>query len=100
MIGINHGPAPKYSLGMYLGTTHCALSYVDISRCDGEQVTQSVLPIPQLTAPGTVESLGMLPSFVYLPHADEMAPALAAWRFVYEIHTRPTPWRWNRARNP
>ena len=73
MIGINHGPAPKYSLGIDLGTTHCALSYVDISRCDGEQVTQSVLPIPQLTAPGTVESLGLLPSFVYLPHADEMA---------------------------
>lgn len=73
MSGINHGPAPKYSLGIDLGTTHCALSYVDISRCDGEQVTQSVLPIPQLTAPGTVESLGLLPSFVYLPHADEMA---------------------------
>ncbi|MBK8400985.1 MAG: Hsp70 family protein [Propionivibrio sp.] len=70
---MNHGPAPKYSLGIDLGTTHCALSYVDISRCDGEQVTQSVLPIPQLTAPGTVESLGLLPSFVYLPHADEMA---------------------------
>ena len=64
---------PKFSIGIDLGTTHCALSYVDISQCDGEQVTQSVLPIPQLTGPGSVESPGLLPSFIYLPHADELA---------------------------
>jgi molecular chaperone DnaK (HSP70) len=40
---------------------------------DGEQVAQEVLPIPQLTAPGSVESLGLLPSFIYLPHASELA---------------------------
>jgi hypothetical protein len=32
-----------------------------------------VLPIPQLTAPGSVEALGLLPSFIYLPHASELA---------------------------
>jgi hypothetical protein len=33
-----------------------------------------VLAIPQLTAPGTIEELPLLPSFLYLPHADELAP--------------------------
>jgi hypothetical protein len=64
---------PRFSIGIDLGTTHCALSYVDLGACDGEQVTQHVLPIPQLTAPGSVESLGLLPSFIYLPHASELA---------------------------
>ena len=70
---LNKMDEPKFSIGIDLGTTHCALSYVDISQCDGEQVTQSVLPIPQLTGPGSVESPGLLPSFIYLPHADELA---------------------------
>ncbi len=64
---------PRFSIGIDLGTTHCALSYVDIDACDGEQVTQQVLPIPQLTAPGSVAALGLLPSFIYLPHASELA---------------------------
>ncbi len=45
---------PRYCLGIDLGTTHCALSYVDLAACDGETVAQEVLPIPQLTAPGAV----------------------------------------------
>jgi hypothetical protein len=32
-----------------------------------------VLEIPQLTAPGAVEAHSLLPSFLYLPHADELA---------------------------
>jgi Hsp70 protein len=64
---------PQFSLGIDLGTTHCALSYVEIGRCDGEQVAQEVLSIPQLTAPGAVEARGLLPSFLYLPHSSELA---------------------------
>lgn len=64
---------PQFSLGIDLGTTHCALSYVEIGRCDGEQVVQEILPIPQLTAPGSVEARALLPSFLYLPHASELA---------------------------
>ncbi|HMW18519.1 MAG TPA: Hsp70 family protein [Accumulibacter sp.] len=63
----------RFSIGIDLGTTHCALSYVDLAACDGDRVAQQVLPVPQLTAPGTVESLGLLPSFIYLPHASELA---------------------------
>lgn len=63
----------KFSIGIDLGTTHCAISYVDVAACDGEKVVQAVLPIPQLTAPGSVEARELLPSFVYLPHPDELA---------------------------
>lgn len=64
---------PQFSIGIDLGTTHCALSYVDLARCDGEQVVQAVLPVPQLTSPGSVEARDLLPSFLYLPHGSELA---------------------------
>ena len=64
---------PLFSIGIDLGTTHCALAYVDIAASDGETTRHGVLDIPQLTAPGAVESLPLLPSFLYLPHADELA---------------------------
>jgi molecular chaperone DnaK (HSP70) len=64
----------RYSIGIDLGTTHSALSYVDLQASDGERADQGVLPIPQLSGPGTVEALPLLPSFMYLPHPDELAP--------------------------
>jgi hypothetical protein len=65
---------PRFAIGIDLGTTHCALAYVDIAASDGEETSHGVLAIPQLTAPGAVEELSLLPSFLYLPHADELAP--------------------------
>jgi hypothetical protein len=64
----------RYAIGIDLGTTHSALSYVDLEASDGENTAHGVLPIPQLSAPGTVEALPLLPSFLYLPHPDELAP--------------------------
>ncbi|WP_321910121.1 Hsp70 family protein [Paraburkholderia sp. J11-2] len=65
---------PRYSIGVDLGTTHCALSYVDLAASDGEKTQQGVLNVTQLTAPGTLESPDLLPSFLYLPHAGELTP--------------------------
>src|SRR4051794_10093436 len=62
----------RYSIGIDLGTTHCALSYVDTSASDGEKTTLAVLPIAQLTGPGAIADLDLLPSFLYLPHPDEL----------------------------
>ena len=62
----------RYSIGIDLGTTHCALSYVDTSMSDGEKTTLAVLPIAQLTGPGAIDDLDLLPSFLYLPHPDEL----------------------------
>ncbi|MBY0454618.1 MAG: Hsp70 family protein [Burkholderiaceae bacterium] len=64
----------RYTIGIDLGTTHCALSWVDTQTSDGEKVVQGVLQVPQLTAPGTLENKALLPSFLYLPHASELAP--------------------------
>ncbi|MGO4156393.1 Hsp70 family protein [Cupriavidus sp. YAF13] len=65
---------PRYSIGIDLGTTHCALSYVDLTASDGEKTTQGVLAVAQLTAPGAIEDYDLLPSFLYLPHPSELAP--------------------------
>ncbi|MGX4640511.1 Hsp70 family protein [Massilia sp. SYSU DXS3249] len=64
----------RYAIGIDLGTTHSALSWVDLEASDGEKTAHGVLPVPQLTAPGTVDALPLLPSFLYLPHPDELAP--------------------------
>ena len=60
----------RFSIGIDLGTTHCALSYVDTTASDGEKTTQGVLPVAQLTGPGAIDNLDLLPSFLYLPHPD------------------------------
>jgi hypothetical protein len=64
-----------YAIGVDLGTTHCALSYVDLDLSEGEEVAQHVLPIPQVIAPGEIEARDLLPSFLYLPHDAELAPS-------------------------
>ncbi|WP_322104341.1 Hsp70 family protein [Paraburkholderia sp. J41] len=64
----------RYSIGVDLGTTHCALSYVDLASSEGEKTQQGVLAVTQLTAPGTLEAPDLLPSFLYLPHPGELTP--------------------------
>lgn len=63
---------PAFSVGIDLGTTHCVISYLD-TRDENAQVV--VMPIPQLTAPGTVENRSQLGSFLYQPHENEMDAA-------------------------
>ncbi|AFL75151.1 Hsp70 family protein [Thiocystis violascens] len=63
--------AGRYAVGIDLGTTHCALSYVDSEKSEGENIVQALLPVPQLVSPGAVEARPLLPSFLYLPHQDE-----------------------------
>ncbi|MBS0608951.1 MAG: Hsp70 family protein, partial [Proteobacteria bacterium] len=65
----------QYSLCIDLGTTHCALSWVDRAASDGEKVVQGVLDIPQLCGPASIEARPLLPSFLYLPHESELTPA-------------------------
>ena len=64
----------RYTVGIDLGTTHCVLAAVDLTASDGDEVVERIELIPQLTAPGAVEERPMLPSFLYLPHPDELRP--------------------------
>jgi hypothetical protein len=61
----------RYAVGIDLGTTHCALAYVDSEKSDGEDIKQGLVGIPQLISPGSVEARPLLPSCLYLPHPDE-----------------------------
>jgi molecular chaperone DnaK (HSP70) len=60
----------RYAIGIDLGTTNCALSWYELSQNTGNR-EQSILPLPQLTALGTVEERALLPSFAYLPNEQE-----------------------------
>lgn len=67
--------AVRFAAGIDLGTTHCAIACVDLEQSFGEEVALEQVPVQQLTAPGTVEEQVLLPSFLYLPHPDELAKA-------------------------
>jgi molecular chaperone DnaK (HSP70) len=58
----------QYIIGIDLGTTNSVLAYAPLSE---EHPQVQVLPIPQVVAPGTVESRTALPSFLYLASEHE-----------------------------
>jgi molecular chaperone DnaK (HSP70) len=60
-----------YCLGIDLGTTHSALSWMALDTKEGRGPNQAVLPVPQVTAPGTTEERPLLPSFLYLSAEGE-----------------------------
>jgi hypothetical protein len=62
----------RYAVGIDLGTTHCVMAAVDLAASDRDAVVERIEAVPQLTAPGAVEERSMLPSFLYLPHPDEL----------------------------
>ena len=68
----------RFSVGIDLGTTHCVLSYADITDCDDLEFSQQVMAIPQLTSPGVVEESVQLPSFLYQAHEAELAEGSTA----------------------
>lgn len=62
----------RYTIGIDLGTTNSVLSYVDTTSEDDVK-ENAVLPIPQLTGPGVVETKSQLPSFLYQAHESELS---------------------------
>lgn len=60
---------PRFSIGIDLGTTHSVLSFIDRHA---EVNTTFTFDVPQLTAPGQVESLTQLGSFSYIASEHEM----------------------------
>ncbi|MCA9141163.1 MAG: Hsp70 family protein [Planctomycetales bacterium] len=60
----------RYVVGIDLGTTNSAVTYVDTQ----EQPWQvRVLPLPQLVGPGEIEPRESLPSFHYQPLASQLS---------------------------
>jgi len=61
----------RFIIGIDLGTTNTTLAYVDTAVPESDRRVE-VLPIPQLTAPGEVSELPVLPSFIFLPEPGEI----------------------------
>jgi molecular chaperone DnaK (HSP70) len=59
----------RFSIGIDLGTTHCALAQAALES----EASPSVQPMTQLVAQGRVDAPSLLPSFVYFPHESEGA---------------------------
>ena len=61
----------RYIVGVDLGTTNCAVAYVDTFDQQDDRPKIRVFPIPQIVAPGRVEERQLLPSFSYQEVAGE-----------------------------
>ncbi|MGF1582895.1 MAG: Hsp70 family protein [Gemmataceae bacterium] len=61
----------RYVVGIDLGTTNCAVFYVDTGAGEGADTVAKQFLIPQVTRQGVVEERPLLPSFLYLPLQGE-----------------------------
>ena len=68
---IDNSIGKHFAVGIDLGTTHCVLSYADITDIEAE-FSQQVMGIPQLTSPSIIEAKLQLPSFLYQAHESEL----------------------------
>ncbi len=60
----------RFIVGIDLGTTNCAVSYVDLQSDDH---TITPFPLLQLIAPGETAFRPLLPSFLYIPSKGEFS---------------------------
>ena len=72
----------RYSLGIDLGTSNCAMALGDLDAAAPE-----IVPIPQFLAVNELSEKPTLPSALYLPHPEEFGPelvqaAVGGWRRV------------------
>ena len=66
---------PKFSIGIDLGTTNCAMAFVALA---GEASPSEVFPVPQWETLSALSESSTLPSFLYLPSETEAAQMLGA----------------------
>ncbi len=63
----------RYIVGIDLGTTNTAVSYVDLSAEATKNKGIRQFKISQLTGPGEVSALPVLPSFCYIPGSFDLS---------------------------
>jgi molecular chaperone DnaK (HSP70) len=69
-------PNADLSVGIDLGTTNCALA--TLSLADDDARVPAPTPLTQVLHAGEVGEAELLPSFLYLPNAAELAPGTLA----------------------
>lgn len=83
--------APRYSIGIDLGTTNCVLAYADL---DSQPTKIDVLGLRQFVGPSEIESRSSLPSFLYVPNQQESQsgvfeiPDFASYPTVAGVYAR------------
>ncbi|MCH2175472.1 MAG: hsp70 family protein [Lentisphaeria bacterium] len=70
----------RYIIGIDLGTTNCAVQYIDTQH--GEGVNK--FDILQVTAPGETDTRDQLPSFLYLPGKHDLTEENRRLPWEYE----------------
>jgi molecular chaperone DnaK (HSP70) len=65
---------PEYIIGIDLGTTHCALAYVNALAPEDQQPEIQVFPVPQVVGAGEVRTQPLLPSFLFMPGPHDVPP--------------------------
>jgi molecular chaperone DnaK (HSP70) len=73
---------PRYVVGLDLGTTNCALAFVDTSVGDKAAIQQML--IPQVVAAGQIDARATLPSYLYLAGAGELPKGALALPWAAE----------------
>lgn len=68
----------RYIIGIDLGTTNSAVSYVDLAAGDTGPDRIRSYPIPQLTGAGEFSRLAILPSFIYIPGEYDISKSAIA----------------------
>ena len=70
-------PSPAFLVGIDLGTTNCALAYVDARGGRTFDEARAVrFPVPQLVAPREVQPHPVLPAFLYLGTEHDRASGM------------------------
>jgi molecular chaperone DnaK (HSP70) len=64
--------SPAYIIGIDLGTTNCAVAFVDPAQGVDSPVLD--FPVPQLQRPGEVAAMPLLPSCLYVAGEHELPP--------------------------
>ncbi len=64
----------RYLIGIDLGTTNCALAYVDSKGKERPGADIKIFEAPQLISAGESSRRAMLPSFLYIPGLHELPP--------------------------
>jgi molecular chaperone DnaK (HSP70) len=67
----------RFIVGIDLGTTNCAVAYVDTQGRERPSADIRDFPVPQLVAAAETAPRTMLPSFLYLPGEHELPPGAA-----------------------
>ena len=77
----------RYIVGIDLGTTNSAVAYVDLQAPAEGSGRIQLFPVPQMTGPGEVNRLSVLPSFLFIPGDYDLDKESLAAEWTADDHT-------------